>query len=66
MVSRRKPCVESPCVNICLLDTETGLCIGCFRTIEEIANWAAMSADERRSIMAQLPARQERGADGKG
>jgi hypothetical protein len=33
------------------------LCIGCGRTLDEIAGWADMSAEERRAIMALLPAR---------
>ncbi len=51
--------MESPCVNICLLDTETGTCIGCGRTIQEIAGWAAMSEQERRAITRELPARMQ-------
>ncbi|HEX2448960.1 MAG TPA: DUF1289 domain-containing protein [Methyloceanibacter sp.] len=31
--------METPCVNVCLLDDETGLCVGCGRTIQEIAGW---------------------------
>jgi hypothetical protein len=58
--------VETPCVNICLLDTETGLCVGCGRSIEEIARWSAMSDTERRAIMRELPARQEHLEEAKG
>jgi predicted Fe-S protein YdhL (DUF1289 family) len=58
--------VETPCVNICLLDVDTGLCVGCGRTIEEIARWATMSEVERRAIMAMLPARMERLEEAKG
>jgi predicted Fe-S protein YdhL (DUF1289 family) len=49
--------LETPCVNICLLDQEAGTCIGCGRTLAEIAQWAAMSDAERRAIMTELPAR---------
>jgi len=35
--------VETPCVNLCLLDTATGACFGCGRTLAEIASWASMS-----------------------
>jgi predicted Fe-S protein YdhL (DUF1289 family) len=49
--------LETPCVNICLLDQKTGSCIGCGRTLSEIAQWAAMSDAERRAVMAALPAR---------
>jgi hypothetical protein len=33
------------------------LCIGCGRTLDEIAGWADMSTEERRAVMAVLPAR---------
>ncbi|MGD9502028.1 MAG: DUF1289 domain-containing protein [Methyloceanibacter sp.] len=49
--------METPCVNICLLDPATGTCIGCGRTVAEIANWANMSDVERRVVMATLPDR---------
>ena len=48
--------METPCVNICLLDDATGTCVGCGRTVAEIAGWTAMSDRERRAIMAALPA----------
>jgi hypothetical protein len=58
--------LQTPCVNICLLDSETGLCVGCGRTIAEIAGWAAMSDAERSRIMAELPARKEQLEEAKG
>ena len=58
--------LETPCVNICLLDDATGTCLGCGRTLAEIANWAQMSDVERRAVMAALPARIERRALAKG
>jgi predicted Fe-S protein YdhL (DUF1289 family) len=58
--------LETPCVNVCLLDSETGLCVGCGRTLREIANWSAMTPAERRAIMAALPARLDALEDAKG
>jgi predicted Fe-S protein YdhL (DUF1289 family) len=52
--------LETPCINVCLLDEETGLCLGCGRSIGEIAGWAAMSDAERRAVMRALPARKAR------
>ena len=49
--------METPCVNICLLDPATRTCLGCGRTFIEIVSWAEMSDDERRKVMAALPAR---------
>ena len=47
--------IESPCVKICTLDARSGLCLGCGRTIDEIARWTAMSAAERARVMGELP-----------
>ena len=58
--------VETPCVNICLLDPATGTCLGCGRTLAEIASWANLSDAERRTVMAALPARMERLEKAKG
>ncbi len=52
--------METPCVNICLLDEASCTCIGCGRTLAEIAQWAIMSDAERRAVMAALPARMKR------
>jgi len=49
--------MESPCVDICAIDSVTGLCLGCARTVAEISAWAAMTSEERRRIMAELAAR---------
>lgn len=49
--------IESPCVKICTLDGRSGLCLGCGRTVDEIARWTAMSAAERVSIIGELPGR---------
>ena len=49
--------VASPCVRNCCLDPESGWCMGCGRTIEEITGWMAASSDERRAILARLPDR---------
>jgi uncharacterized protein len=49
--------MESPCIDVCEIDRASGLCLGCRRTINEIAGWAAMTSAERRRIMAELPSR---------
>ncbi|MGB8104413.1 MAG: DUF1289 domain-containing protein [Pseudolabrys sp.] len=48
--------IETPCVKICTLDARNGLCLGCGRTIDEIARWATMSASERSRVMGELSA----------
>lgn len=52
--------IESPCVKICVVHPEVRLCTGCARTIDEIAAWGRMSPEDRRAIMADLPARKAR------
>jgi len=49
--------VESPCVKTCVVEPESRLCIGCLRSIDEIAAWSRMSPEERRAVMAELPSR---------
>ncbi len=51
--------VTSPCINVCTLDPATHVCLGCFRTIGEIAAWGAASNAERAAIVAELPRRRE-------
>jgi predicted Fe-S protein YdhL (DUF1289 family) len=48
---------DSPCVAICLIDPRTGLCLGCGRTLPEIARWPNLDSGERRAIMAGLARR---------
>jgi hypothetical protein len=52
--------LESPCVNICLLDPATRTCLGCGRTLVEIIGWTELTDAERRAVIAELPARLQR------
>ncbi len=49
--------VVSPCINVCRMNPDTGYCDGCLRTLDEIAAWSAMSSEDRRAVLAQLPKR---------
>ena len=49
--------IETPCVKICTLDARAAQCLGCGRSIDEIAAWGRMSDAERARIMAELPGR---------
>lgn len=51
--------MESPCILVCSIDMQTGLCFGCGRTRDEIAAWTLYPAERRREIMDELPARME-------
>jgi predicted Fe-S protein YdhL (DUF1289 family) len=49
--------VASPCTSVCRMDDASGLCVGCARTLDEIASWSVLDDDARRAIVAALPAR---------
>ena len=52
--------VQSPCVKLCVVHPEERICVGCFRTIEEISTWSRLTPEERKAIMAELPSRAPR------
>jgi predicted Fe-S protein YdhL (DUF1289 family) len=52
--------ITTPCVKVCVVDGESGLCLGCFRSLNEIAAWARIDEAERVRITAALPARRSR------
>jgi predicted Fe-S protein YdhL (DUF1289 family) len=54
------PPITTPCVKICLIDGESGLCMGCQRTLPEVASWSRLTDAERAEIMGALPARRSR------
>ena len=50
--------ISSPCTKICKIDDANGLCLGCGRTLAQIARWGAMTERERLAIMARLDSAQ--------
>ncbi len=51
--------VRSPCIGVCALGAGD-ICIACHRSGLEIAEWGAMSNEEKRAVMARVR-RRERG-----
>lgn len=49
--------IATPCVKVCAVDGASGYCLGCRRTLPEIAGWARLSDAERDAVMADLPHR---------
>lgn len=43
--------IESPCVDICQMNPNTGICTGCFRTMDEISLWIELSDDEKQEVL---------------
>jgi hypothetical protein len=48
---------ETPCIAVCFMDPKTSLCLGCGRTLHEIAQWHKMDSAKRKFVMAALPQR---------
>jgi predicted Fe-S protein YdhL (DUF1289 family) len=63
--NRPPAAIKTPCVQVCAVDGESGLCLGCFRTLPEIARWSRLSDLERQAIMEEAPRRRDRIAPGK-
>ena len=53
--------VPSPCISVCRMSADTGLCEGCFRTLEEIAAWGMQGDAERREVWRLLVDRAKEG-----
>jgi len=53
--------MKSPCTKVCVMDADNRYCLGCRRTLGEIARWGEMSDTERGSVVASLSARQAAG-----
>lgn len=53
----RRDEIASPCVKICQIHPGARLCVGCGRTLDEIAGWSAMTDADRAAVMAALPGR---------
>lgn len=55
----------SPCIAVCRLDARSGLCIGCGRSIDEIATWPDLDESARQRILERLRGpRRDRGPAG--
>ena len=49
--------MNSPCTKLCVMDADNRYCLGCKRTLGEIACWGEMSDAERAAVTAQLAER---------
>ncbi|MFN9926906.1 MAG: DUF1289 domain-containing protein [Phenylobacterium sp.] len=46
--------IKTPCIKVCVVDGESGLCMGCYRRLSEVAQWARFTDAERETILAEL------------
>ena len=55
--------VPSPCVSVCKMDAQRLHCIGCLRTIPEIAGWSRMDDEAKRTVWQAIAWRTQRPLD---
>ncbi len=53
--------VPSPCISVCRMNADSGLCEGCLRTIDEIAGWSRMDDAAKRRIWHAIALRAQPG-----
>lgn len=54
--------VRSPCVKTCKIDAERMLCLGCWRSLDEIMQWLDMDNEQRRAVVARAEIRKAQDA----
>ncbi len=52
--------VPSPCIDVCRMGADSGLCEGCLRTLDEIAAWSQLSDAAKSEVWALLALRRDR------
>ena len=53
------PYPTTPCVAVCQIDPNNGLCLGCYRTLKEIAQWGKFSEPQRQALLSDLQRRRD-------
>ena len=48
---------SGPCNDVCKMDDRSGLCLGCYRTLDEIATWSALDDAGRQAVVELLESR---------
>ncbi|MDO8448441.1 MAG: YbaK/EbsC family protein [Rhodoferax sp.] len=49
--------VSSPCISVCRMSELTGLCEGCYRTLDEIRDWSSADDSAKRAIWRHIEQR---------
>ena len=51
--------IQSPCIGVCSMDDSTGLCQGCYRTIDEIQGWWDLDNAQKQAVINLASEREE-------
>lgn len=57
MSTTNQETIKSPCIGVCAMSEATGLCHGCYRSIDEIQDWWDMTPDQRDQVINMLEKR---------
>ena len=52
--------VSSPCISVCQMDLPTGLCVGCWRTLDEITVWSTLADTDKNQVWEQIELRRKK------
>jgi len=44
--------IASPCIDVCQMSEDKTVCIGCYRSLSEIANWSRLTDAEKVRVIA--------------
>jgi len=47
--------IKSPCIDVCI--SRDGVCIGCYRTLEEMAGWQAYTEEQKKQVLENIKKR---------
>ncbi len=50
--------LPSPCISVCVMNTDD-LCLGCYRTADEITDWFMATAEQKRAILERVAERRD-------
>ncbi len=51
--------ILSPCIGVCEIDPKNNLCMGCFRSAQEIENWSYYEDKKKEEILILLERRKK-------
>jgi predicted Fe-S protein YdhL (DUF1289 family) len=57
VLTQPQPNVPSPCLSVCVMDPQTEVCAGCWRTLEEIGVWSRISDEAKRQVWQRIQQR---------
>ena len=58
MIAEETTPIPSPCISLCEMAPDTGLCRGCLRTIDEIIAWGSADDVYKRAVWQEIRRRE--------